>query len=142
MNVDQHYEIESDKTQFIQFVDMADEFYTTRFSDVLLHDEHYNRYLYRLDNYGHDDSRPAFESFRYSTFTSFFRTNQIDTPRCFTRTHSVRRRINENKPLKFVNYFMRHGKRNSELKQFNVAYDRMFFVTRNSVFREKTAYVS
>lgn len=41
----------------------------------------------------------------------FFRDNLIDVPRCFAKTKSVRRPINQVDLLKFNNYLMRDGKR-------------------------------
>lgn len=59
----------------------------------------------------------AFLPLRKSTFTSFFIENEIDVPTCFTKSHSLRRKTYNIALLRFVNFFMKKGKKE---KAFNI----------------------
>lgn len=110
-HIERHYEIESNKNYILQELEVGEEFYedrldhclgsldTTEFTDVL------------LEHYGEHESIDDFEYLKDRTFTSFFRNNTIDVPRCFRKTKSVRRPINQIDLLKLNNYLMRDGKR-------------------------------
>jgi hypothetical protein len=63
------------------------------------------------------------------TFTSFFRENNIDVPRCFKKTKSVRRSNNELHLLKFNNYLMRDGKRAQSFKYLSQILSNVFYKT-------------
>lgn len=64
-----------------------------------------------MGHYGEHEAIDDFEYLKERTFTSFFRNNSIDVPRCFQKTRSVRRPINQVDLLKLNNYLMRDGKR-------------------------------
>jgi hypothetical protein len=64
-----------------------------------------------LDEYGAHVSYDEYFYLKNSTFTSFFRENNVDTPTCFNKTNSMKRSVNEKHLIKFNNYVMRNGKR-------------------------------
>ena len=116
---DEHFEVRYPKnlhtTKLIQYLELREE---------LIEDKIFilNQFLelpelveYRRDGYGLEDPHETFEFSNYSTFTDFFISSQVDTPRCFRKTHSVRRSINETDLLKINNYLMRQGKRQKTL---------------------------
>ena len=110
-HLERHYEIETNKNYYLQYVYVSDEFYKYRFSHCLNLIESLELKNFLLDEYGSHTSYEDFEYLRISSFISFFRGNNVDVPRCFRRTRSVRRAHNEIQLLKFNNYLMRHGKK-------------------------------
>ena len=110
-HIERHYEINSDKTLYLQRIPVKVEFYEERLKHCLSVPGLPEVDLLLLDEHGTADVFEEFEYLHYSTFISFFRGHLIDIPRCFRKTYSVRRRINENDFLKFNNYLMRSGLR-------------------------------
>ena len=110
-HIERHYEVDSDKSIFLQRMAVSDEFFEYRFSHCLGVEELTNVDDWLLDFYGSEDVVQEFEFLHYSTFISFFRNNGIDIPRCFRKTKSVKRAVNEIDLLKMNNYLMRHGLR-------------------------------
>jgi len=110
-HIERHYEIESDKNYILQQMEVEEEFYEDRLDHCLnIHDStEFIEIL--LDHYGEHEAIDDFEYLKDRTFTSFFRDNSIDVPRCFNKTRSVRRPINQIELLKLNNYLMRDGKR-------------------------------
>lgn len=110
-HLERHYEIETNKNYYLQYIYVSDEFYKYRFTHCLNLSESLELKNLLLDEYGSHTSYEDFEYLKTSTFISFFRENTVDVPRCFRQTQSVRRSHNEIYLLKFNNYFMRHGKK-------------------------------
>lgn len=110
-HIERHYEIESDKNYILQQLDIGEEFYEDRLQHCLSISESIEFLDVILEHYGEHESIDDFEYLKERTFTSFFRDNSIDVPRCFTKTKSVRRSINQIDLLKLNNYLMRDGKR-------------------------------
>jgi hypothetical protein len=115
-HVERHYEIETNPTYFLQYLYMSDEFYENRFTHCLSINQSHDLKNLLLEEYGHHVSYDDFMYLQEKTFTSFFRENSIDVPRCFSKSRSVKRSINEVALLKFNNYLMRHGKKMQNLK--------------------------
>jgi hypothetical protein len=92
-------------------MDIGEEFYEDRFFPCLKIKETPELIFLLLEEYGTHESINDFFYLKHRTFTSFFRENQIDVPRCFNNTKSVRRSNNELHLLKLNNYLMRDGKR-------------------------------
>lgn len=110
-HIERHYEIESDKNYILQQLDVNEEFYDDRLYHCLAIRESLEFTDILLDHYGEHESIDDFNYLKERTFTSFFRDNSIDVPRCFNKTRSVRRPINQIDLLKLNNYLMRDGKR-------------------------------
>lgn len=120
-HIERHYEIESNKNYILQELEVGEEFYEDRLDHCLtLHDSNEFTELL-LEHYGEHESIDDFEYLKERTFTSFFRNNQIDVPRCFRKTKSVRRSINQIDLLKLNNYLMRDGKRLKVFKALSQA---------------------
>lgn len=115
-HIEKHYEIESDKNSFLQQIDISEEFYDDRFFPCITLQNQPDLKNLLLEEYGVHESIDDFFYLKNRTFTSFFRENQIDVPRCFNMTKSVRRSNNELHLLKFNNYLMRDGKRAQSFK--------------------------
>ncbi len=125
-HLERHYEIETKKSYFLQYVYVKDEFYKTRFSQCLNLNESFELKNLLLEEYG---SHVAYDDFMYlqeKTFTSFFREHSIDVPRCFTRSLSVKRSVNEINLLKLSNYLMRNGNRAGMVKSLLSASNQEF----------------
>lgn len=90
-----------------------------------------------LDHYGEHEAIEDFYYLKDRTFTSFFRDNLIDVPRCFQRTRSVRRPINQIDLLKLNNYLMRDGKR---LKVFSALSKTLWTVFNDQKTDDTTTY--
>jgi hypothetical protein len=110
-HIERHFETETNKNYYLQQLACGEEFFQDRLSHCLSVVDTKDFANFVLDEHGDEDSLEDFEYLHCSTFTTFFRTHRIDIPRCFRKTRSVRRKINEADFLKFNNYFMRHGKR-------------------------------
>ena len=110
-HIERHYEIESDKNYILQQLEIGEEFYEDRLFHCLDMRESLDFLDVLLDHYGEHEAIDDFEYLKDRTFTSFFRNNSIDVPRCFSKTKSVRRPINQIDLLKLNNYLMRDGKR-------------------------------
>jgi len=110
-HIERHYEIESNKNYWLQQIEVDEEFYEDRLKHCLLIKETNEFKNILLDHYGEHESIDEFEYLKERNFTMFFRENLIDIPRCFRKTKSVRRPINQIDLLKLNNYLMRDGKR-------------------------------
>jgi hypothetical protein len=90
---------------------MDDDFYLEKLKHCLsIYDT--NLFFDELwEEYGVYETLESFQYMNQSTFYSFFDTHSIDVPKCFEKTLSVKRFINELNLLKFNNYFMRDGQR-------------------------------
>lgn len=128
-HIERHYEIESNKNYFLQRLEIEEEFYEDRFSHCLSMSETHDFKNLLLDDYGDDEAIDDFEYLRERRFTSFFTENGIDVPRCFSKTRSVRRPLNEVKLLKLNNYLMRDGKRAQAFKFLSKALWTCFYDT-------------
>lgn len=115
----EHFEVRYPKnwytTHLIQYLDLNEELIEDKIFVANKFLEPQDIIEFRRDGHGLDDPDETFEYAKYSTFTSFFRTTFVDTPRCFRKTKSVRRKINEIDVLKMNNYLMRQGKRQKTL---------------------------
>jgi len=64
-----------------------------------------------MERYGLSTATENFTYLKKLTFVNFFKENSLSTLTCFSKTKSVRRRINEVDIMKLNNYLMRSGKR-------------------------------
>lgn len=125
-HIERHYEIESNKNYILQGLEVGDEFYEDRLdhclaiSDTLEFDE------ILMDHYGEHESIDDFYFLKERVFTDFFRDNTIDVPRCFRKTKSIRRPINQIDLLKLNNYLMRDGKRLKVFKYLSHSLFKLF----------------
>ena len=110
-HIERHYEIESDKNYILQELEVGDEFYEDRLDHCLNVTDTLDFDEVLMEHYGEHEAIEDFEYLKARSFTAFFRNNHIDVPRCFRKTKSVRRPINEIDFLKLSNYLMRDGKR-------------------------------
>jgi hypothetical protein len=69
-----------------------------------------------LEEFGLENAKDDFEYLQNTTFTNFFKASNVDVPRCFKKTKTIRRSINEVEILKLNNYLMRQGKRAKTFK--------------------------
>lgn len=99
-HLERHYEIESNKNYFLQYIYVSDEFYQHRFNHCLSLTESYELKNFLLDEYGSHNAADNFWYLKKRSFTSFFTENLVDVPICFNKTFSVRKSINEIKLLK------------------------------------------
>ena len=120
-HIERHYEIESDKNYILQQLEITEEFYEDRLLHCLDIRESSEFLDILLEHYGEHEAIDDFEYLKDRTFTSFFRNNSIDVPRCFSKTRSVRRPINQIDLLKLNNYLMRDGKRLKVFKYLSSA---------------------
>jgi len=122
-------------------MEIEEEFYEDRFSHCLQMSDTLDFKNLLLDDYGDDESIDDFEYLRDRRFTSFFTENSIDVPRCFSKTRSVRRPLNEIKLLKLNNYLMRDGKRAQSFRFLTAALWECFYDPNGMVDRPfKTNY--
>ena len=117
-HLERHYEIETNKNYFLQYMFVSEEFYEERFFHCLKIEESNDLKNFILDEYGNHEAYDNFQFLKEKTFTSFFRESEVDVPRCFKKTLSVRKSLNEVDLLKFNNYLMRNGKRLNSYKHF------------------------
>ena len=110
-HIERHYEIETDKNYVLQELEVGEEFYEDRLNHCLALVDPSDFTDLLLEHYGEHEAIDDFEYLKDRTFTNFFRNNSIDVPRCFRKTKSVRRPINQVDLLKLNNYLMRDGKR-------------------------------
>jgi len=110
-HIERHYEVDSDKFIFLQRMAASEEFFEDRLDHCLAIEELHEVNELLFEDYGTEDMQEEFEFLHYSTFITFFRGHNVDIPRCFRKTKSVRRAVNELDLLKLNNYLMRHGNR-------------------------------
>jgi len=110
-HIERHYEIESNKNYILQELELEDEFYEDRLNHCLSMTDTAEFDDVLMDHYGEHESIDDFYFLKERVFTDFFRDNAIDVPRCFRKTLSIRRPINQVNYLKLNNYLMRDGKR-------------------------------
>ena len=98
------------ETRPTQFLDLDSDYVEPAFKDILMNyeslifDEWWGE-VYNTNKAGED-----FYNLTVCEFKSFFKEISIDTPRCFSNSHSLRRNINKYYTYKLNNYFMRSGK--------------------------------
>lgn len=66
---------------------------------------------------------------KYSQFSHFFINNQIDTPICFKKSKSLKRKINKLSLIKFINFLTLDGKKEKYIKLFFKALNLFFSKT-------------
>ena len=159
-NIGHHYEIESNKNSFLQYMDFDKKFFEQRLDHCLLIPQNtiFNEFM--LEEFSKENSKDEFEYLSNITFTNFFKSSNVDVPRCFKRTKTIRRPINEIEILKLNNYLMRQGKRyktfkflaksmnqtfnsyiNENIKEFNEEPDwKQLFLTLNFLTKSKRNY--
>lgn len=69
-------------------------------------------------SYSSRSIREGFNHLKSTRFDFFFRHNGVDIPKCFQRSHSLRRQQHGLLFLRLVNFFMRHGLRLRTIKLF------------------------
>lgn len=86
-----------------------------------------------LEEFGLENAKEDFEYLKNITFTNFFKSSNVDVPRCFRRTKTIRRPINEVEILKLNNYLMRQGKRAKTFKFLSRSINKSFndYITAN-----------
>jgi hypothetical protein len=75
-----------------------------------------------------------FAFLHHSSFIAFFINNLIDTPSCFQKLKSIKRRSFELPLLKFINFLTRQGKREK--------YQNLFFKSLNFLYSNQNPNVS
>lgn len=109
-NFEVHYEDKMFETRPIQFLDLDSDYVSPAFKDILMNyeslvfDEWWGE-IYNTNKAGED-----FSNLTVCEFKSFFKEINIDTPRCFSNSHSLKRNVNKYYIYKLNNYFMRSGK--------------------------------
>lgn len=127
-HIERHYEIESDKSIWLQHINVEEEFFEDRLSHCLKieQDSPFEEFL--LEEFGLENAQEEFDFLKNVTFTNFFKSSNVDVPRCFRKTKTIRRPINEVEILKLNNYLMRHGKRSKTFKflsnSLNTSFDK------------------
>ena len=92
------------------------EFFEDRLSHCLKVPQDFIFDEFLLEEFGLENAEEDFEYLKNVTFTNFFKSSSVDVPRCFRRTKTIRRSINEVEILKLNNYLMRQGKRAKTFK--------------------------
>jgi len=115
-HIERHYDIESNKNDYLQEIPMDETFFMEKLKHCLAIEDSHLFYEEIYDNYSIHDTLETFEYLNYSSFYSFFNENLIDVPKCFKRTKSVKRKINDLDLLRFNNYIMRNGERYKAFK--------------------------
>jgi len=117
-HIERHYDIESNKNNYLQQIIMTDSFYLEKLKHCL---NIYDSTLFFNDlweEYSVHDTLDSFDFINSSSFYNFFSVNRVDIPKCFKNTFSVKRSVNEIMFLKFNNYLMRDGGRYKSFKFF------------------------
>ena len=110
-HVERHFEINSNQSNFLQYMNCGQEFFKKRLLLTLPiqdTDEFTNT---MLTLYGTHNITDEYNYLSNSTFINFFKHNGVDVPKCFSKTYSVLRQNNELPTLKFVHFLMRDGKK-------------------------------
>lgn len=109
-NFEIHFEDKLFDTRKLQFLDFGADYVEPDFKDVLLNYESavFDEWWGEVCNTNivSDD----FSSLVICDFKSFFKGISIDTPRCFSRSKSLKRVVNRYRVYKLNNYVMRSGK--------------------------------
>jgi len=115
-HIDWHYEIESHRSEWLQHMPVEEEFFEDRLNHCLKipQDSLFQEFL--LEEFGSENAEEDFDYLSNTTFTNFFKSSSVDVPRCFRKTKTIRRPINEVEILKLNNYLMRQGKRSKTFK--------------------------
>jgi hypothetical protein len=114
--MERHYEIETNKSIWLQHIDVEEEFFEDRLNHCLKIPEDTPFKEFILEEFGLENAKDDFEYLQNTTFTNFFKSANVDVPRCFKKTKTIRRSINEVEILKLNNYLMSQGKRSKTFK--------------------------
>ena len=118
-SIELHYGHHLQTTYYYQELPLQEEFFKEKLQHCLSLTDSKQFYEELEDGYGIYETEESFEYLNYSTFTMFFDEIAVDIPRCFKKTYSVKRSINELELLRFNNYFMRHGLRYKSFSFFS-----------------------
>lgn len=97
-------------TKPIQFLDLDSDYLTPSFRDILNNYESATFDEWWGEDYNTNIVANDFNRISICDFTSFFKSINIDTPRCFSKSYSLKRNINKYYTYKMNNYIMRSGK--------------------------------
>tara|TARA_B100000795_G_scaffold269349_1_gene258481 strand:+ start:2171 stop:2656 length:486 start_codon:yes stop_codon:yes gene_type:complete len=110
-HIERHFEINSQLTDFLQYENCGQEFFSKRLDLVIpVGDTSVFEDLI-LDHYGLDEVIDDYDYLHSSTFLSFFQRHNVDVPVCFIKTKSVKNPKNELLFLKFTHFLMRDGQK-------------------------------
>lgn len=115
-HIERHYGSNSDKNLYLQHILVDEAFFNDKIKHCLnltesnfFYDEIYNMY-------GLQSNTLNYKFLKKSTFSLFFISSNVDIPKCFTESYSLKRKVNEIFLLKFNNYLMRNGDRYKSFK--------------------------
>lgn len=115
-SVEWYYGLDTPKEYYTQYLVTSNEFLRDKVSNCLSINELPSFYNELEDEYGISNGSDDFGYLVQSGFYEFFNSNNVDVPRFFKKTKSVKRGINNINLIKFNNYFMRSGKRYKALR--------------------------
>ena len=115
-NIERHYGNELSKNLYLQHILIDEIFFKEKIKHCLSLNETNFFYDEISNEYGSPVNTLNYKFLNTSTFSSFFITNNVDIPKCFIGSFSLKRNVNEIFLLKFNNYFMRNGDRYKSFK--------------------------
>ena len=125
-NIGHHHETETNKNSFLQYMDFDKKFFEQRLDHCLNFSQNTPFNEFMLEEFSKENAKNEFEYLSNITFTNFFKSSSVDVPRCFKRTKTIRRSINEIEILKLNNYLMRQGKRYKTFKFLSKSINQTF----------------
>lgn len=106
-------------------------FYKQRFT-YLLKSDLVNSISIDTNTYNTElDKDSVFSFVQTVPFTTFFKSNSIDVPKCFSKSYSLTRQQNKTQILKLVNYIMVHGNKQKPLNTLMSVLDSFNFNINN-----------
>jgi hypothetical protein len=109
-NFEVHFEDKLFDTRPVQFLDLDSDYLVPVFKDMLRNYESAVFDDWWSETYNTHIVSEDFGALVVCNFKSFFKGISIDTPRCFSNSHSLKRDINKYDVYKLNNYSMRSGK--------------------------------
>ena len=109
-NFEVHFEDKLFYWRPVQFLNFGSDHLTPSFKDVIRNYESAVFYEWWGETYNTNKAADDFSNLVLCEFKSFFKEISIDTPRCFSDSHSLKREVNKYETYKLNNYIMRSGK--------------------------------
>ena len=109
-NFEVHFEDKLFDSKPVQFLDLDSDYLVPAFKDILSNYESASFNDWWGEEYNTNVSSTDFSSITSCSFKSFFKGIEIDTPRCFSKSYSLKRDVNKYCLYKMNNYLLRGGK--------------------------------
>ena len=105
-HIERHYEIETNKSTWLQQIDVEKEFFEDRLNHCLKIPEDITFNEFISEEFGLENAKEDFEYLQNTTFTNFFKSSSVDVPSYNSAALTKIRKAQKLKRLKLTYYYL------------------------------------